>query len=83
MRNIADVITPERCAEELGKESKDSLFDFLDWAMAPKEVSRELSEEHEKEVNEEEHEKEVKKEKHGQDLGDAPMEIQDAQHTAY
>lgn len=37
IHNISDVITPERCAEELEKPSKDSLFDFLDWAMEPKE----------------------------------------------
>ena len=36
IHNISDVITPERCAEELEKPSKGSLFDFLDWAMEPK-----------------------------------------------
>ncbi|KAJ8108281.1 hypothetical protein OPT61_g8279 [Boeremia exigua] len=37
IHNIADVITPERCIKELSKASKESLFDFLDWAMSPKE----------------------------------------------
>lgn len=37
IHSIADVMTPECCAEELNKPSKDSLFDFLDWAMRPKE----------------------------------------------
>lgn len=36
LHNIADVITPEQCVEELSKPSKESLFDFLDWAMGPK-----------------------------------------------
>ena len=37
IHNIADVVTPERCIEELSKPSKESLFDFLDWAMGLKE----------------------------------------------
>ncbi|KAH6642779.1 hypothetical protein C7974DRAFT_372654 [Boeremia exigua] len=37
IHNIADVITPEQCCNEFSKASKDSLFDFLDWAMGPKE----------------------------------------------
>lgn len=37
IHNISGVITPERCANELRKPGKDSLFDFLDWAMGPKE----------------------------------------------
>lgn len=37
VQTIAEIITPEQCIEELDKESKESKFDFLDWAMAPKE----------------------------------------------
>lgn len=37
IHTITDVITPEQCIEELSKPSKESLFDFLDWAMKPKE----------------------------------------------
>jgi chromo domain-containing protein 1 len=37
VQTIAEVITPEQCIEELSKESKESKFDFLDWAMLPKE----------------------------------------------
>lgn len=37
VHNVADIITPEQCVEELSKPSKESLFDFLDWAMGPKE----------------------------------------------
>lgn len=36
VHNIAEVITPEQCIEELSKNSRESLFDFLDWAMGPK-----------------------------------------------
>lgn len=36
IHNIAGVITPEQCEEELSKPSKESLFEFLDWAMKPK-----------------------------------------------
>lgn len=36
IHSIADVITPEQCTKELSKPSKESLFDFLDWAMSPK-----------------------------------------------
>ncbi|XPS67741.1 hypothetical protein M3J09_000040 [Ascochyta lentis] len=36
VQTIAGVITPEQCVEELGKDSKESLFDFMDWAMRPK-----------------------------------------------
>jgi chromo domain-containing protein 1 len=42
IHNIADIITPEQCMEELRKSSKDSLFDFLDWAMEPKEEQSEV-----------------------------------------
>lgn len=55
VHTIAEVITPERCVEELSKASKESLFDFMDWAMDPKEG----------------------------ELGDAPMEIETVEHTAY
>lgn len=37
IHSIAEIITPEQCIEELSKPSKKSLFDFLDWAMEPKE----------------------------------------------
>jgi chromo domain-containing protein 1 len=37
IHNIAGIITPEQCIEELSKPSKESMFDFLDWAMKPKE----------------------------------------------
>ncbi|KAF3041507.1 hypothetical protein E8E12_003248 [Didymella heteroderae] len=36
IHNIASIITPEQCIEELSKPSKESIFDFLDWAMEPK-----------------------------------------------
>lgn len=36
VQTITDIITPERCIEELEKQSKESLFDFMDWAMEPK-----------------------------------------------
>jgi chromo domain-containing protein 1 len=37
IHNIAGIISPEQCIEELSKPSKESTFDFLDWAMEPKE----------------------------------------------
>jgi chromo domain-containing protein 1 len=43
IHNISDVITPERCAEELEKPSKDSLFDFREWAMELKEKGDDAS----------------------------------------
>lgn len=36
IHNIAGIITPEQCIEELSRFSKESLFDFWDWAMKPK-----------------------------------------------
>ncbi|KAF2633167.1 hypothetical protein BU25DRAFT_355258 [Macroventuria anomochaeta] len=66
IQNIADVITPEQCIEELGKASKESLFDFLDWAMGPKEKKKGLDV-----VSEE------------TEFGEAPMEIEPVEHTAY
>lgn len=35
IHSIADVISPDQCVKELSKASKESLFDFLDWAMSP------------------------------------------------
>lgn len=37
IHNITGIITPEQCIEELSKPSEESMFDFLDWAMKPKE----------------------------------------------
>lgn len=42
IHSIAGVISPEQCIEELTKPSKESLFDFLDWAMEPKDKNLEL-----------------------------------------
>ncbi|KAF1926664.1 uncharacterized protein M421DRAFT_422636 [Didymella exigua CBS 183.55] len=50
IHNIAEIITPEQCIEELSKPSKESLFDFLDWAMGPKEGEAELESEGEEEL---------------------------------
>ncbi|KAJ4992798.1 hypothetical protein SVAN01_01844 [Stagonosporopsis vannaccii] len=36
IHTITDIITPEQCIEELTKPSKGSMFDFLDWALKPK-----------------------------------------------
>ncbi|KAJ4335575.1 hypothetical protein N0V95_008855 [Ascochyta clinopodiicola] len=36
VQTIAEVITPEKCVEELGKDGRESLFDFLDWYMGSK-----------------------------------------------
>lgn len=36
IHTITDIITPERCVEELTKPSKESLLDFMDWALGPK-----------------------------------------------
>lgn len=72
IHNISDVISPERCVEELSKESKESLFDFLDWAMGPKAVQKD-----------QEVEKETEETLDVQDLGNALMEVQTVEHTAY
>jgi chromo domain-containing protein 1 len=37
VQTIAEVITPEQCIQELEKDSKESKFDFRDWAMPTKE----------------------------------------------
>ena len=71
IHNISDIISPEQCVDELSKESKESLFDFLDWAMRPKAVQED---------------QEVEKETEAldvQELGDAPMEVETVEHTAY
>lgn len=73
VHSIAEVITPEHCVEELGKESKESLFDFLDWAMGPKE----------KELGDLPMEVEVIEHTAHTDAVAAPVEIQAVEHTAY
>lgn len=45
IHNIADVMTPERCIDELCRPCKKSLFDFFGWAMQPKEKGSEAESE--------------------------------------
>lgn len=47
IHNIAGIITPEECIEELSKSGKESLFDFWDWAMKPKQQLSEVAPEQE------------------------------------
>lgn len=76
IHNISGVMSPKRCIEELSKPGKESLIDFLDWAMEPKE-----------EVNEEE--KKTGAVSDDEIMDDAPMDISPAssivevEHTAY
>lgn len=46
-QNITGIITPEQCIEELSRPSKESLFDFLDWAMKPRKETIEAEPEYE------------------------------------
>ncbi|KAF3000883.1 hypothetical protein E8E13_007818 [Curvularia kusanoi] len=76
IHNISGVMSPKQCIEELSKPGKESLIDFLDWAMKPKE-----------EVNEEGKKKGAAPD--DEVMGDAPMDISPArsivevEHTAY